>query len=619
MPTFARTRFAGFLRSLIGRADDRAPTRPAATAAPASAPAPASPPPAVPTSANSATSTTPPPASLDEIELPLASVIAGLPLDLRAKLMAAPTTGQTIHLSAELVISQLAFGAVKISFGELRRLAPGIFVNSGGELDNKLVSLPLQEILPRLNPALLSRRATKKVEVAEEINGPFAERGRGFSFTTQPLKAPTAPAATPTPQTDSLDPWAPPVAGRRTAPTPLSPPMTPRSTTPVRPTNGATDLGHNHPLPVQPLSPRSVTPAANSGLGGHGPSNSNSNSNSNGDGHGNGHGLPPPPGLRLGPWNGESQNDAPTPLKMQAAPTPAPAPMSPPAAPRPTQTPSTIFVVLGDLCDNWPDDLKNEILRSPLAHANVPLDGAIILPGLKRGRVVMPWKQLRQLALPSSPPSPNDPLELELPLKVVAPLFLAAQKNSLRPRAKAAVSADIPDLFFGFPQAAPAPVPVASGPPPAKLPDTNYYVWGETGEVPVMEQATFRSPTVQTDFSSRLAHPKDVVARAAALPGVAGAVVAMQDGLRVASQVPAELNADTLAAFLPQIFERVNQGTRELRMGALNNVNFTVGNVPWKIFRVNAVYFAAFGRAGEPLPSAQLAQLAADLDRKKQQ
>jgi hypothetical protein len=53
-------------------------------------------------------------------------------------------------------------------------------------------------------------------------------------------------------------------------------------------------------------------------------------------------------------------------------------------------------------------------------------------------------------------------------------------------------------------------------------------------------------------------------------------------------------------------------------MGPLNNVNFTVGNVPWKIYRVNAVYFAAFGRVGEALPTAQLALLAAELDRKKQ-
>ena len=82
----------------------------------------------------------------------------------------------------------------------------------------------------------------------------------------------------------------------------------------------------------------------------------------------------------------------------------------------------------------------------------------------------------------------------------------------------------------------------------------------------------------------------------------------------VASRLAPELNGDTLAAFLPQIFGKVNQCTKELRMGDLNNVNFTVGNVPWKIFRVNAIFFAAFGRAGEPLPTAQLAALAAELD-----
>jgi hypothetical protein len=52
-------------------------------------------------------------------------------------------------------------------------------------------------------------------------------------------------------------------------------------------------------------------------------------------------------------------------------------------------------------------------------------------------------------------------------------------------------------------------------------------------------------------------------------------------------------------------------------MGDLNNLSFTAGNVPWKIFRVNAVYFAAFGRAGQALPTAQLAALAVQLDRKK--
>jgi hypothetical protein len=38
--------------------------------------------------------------------------------------------------------------------------------------------------------------------------------------------------------------------------------------------------------------------------------------------------------------------------------------------------------------------------------------------------------------------------------------------------------------------------------------------------------------------------------------------------------------------------------------------------VPWKIFRVNAVYFAVLGRAGEALPAEPLMALAGQLDRK---
>jgi predicted regulator of Ras-like GTPase activity (Roadblock/LC7/MglB family) len=106
------------------------------------------------------------------------------------------------------------------------------------------------------------------------------------------------------------------------------------------------------------------------------------------------------------------------------------------------------------------------------------------------------------------------------------------------------------------------------------------------------------------------------VSRAAALPGVVGAVIALPDGLLVASHLPEGLNGDTLAAFLPHLFGKVSQCTQELRMGEVNNLNFTVGNVPWKIWRVNALYFAAFGRKAEPLPTSQLAALAGELDHK---
>lgn len=539
MATSVKSKLIGLLRSLLRQFEGDEIPRPAAAAAPET----------VASGAQTANSSSPKNlASANEIELPLGSIVTALPMDLRAKLMSVPAPEATIRLPVELVMSQLAFGAVKISFGELRQFAPEIFANTGGELDQQPVSLPLGEILARLNPALLARRQTKKVEVAEELAGPFAGRGTGVTFTTQPLKAPIAiPPPVPAPAPLPSIAFTPP-APRQVAPSPAAPPppTPPRATTPF-PTSA--------PLSVPPTS------------------------------HASGPALPP-----------SRQFSEPV--------------------------PPTIFASLSDLSENWPEELRNEISRSPLANANVLLTGNIIEPGLKRGRVAMTWKQLRTLAQPSSAASANDNLELELPLKVIAPLFLAAKKKSLRAQPKVSVSPEIPDLFFGFPQPSAPPVPVVPAlprPPEQKNADTNFYVWGEKGEAPQADEAALRrGENSQTDFLNWQAHPKEVVLRAAQLPGVAGAIVALPDGLRVASQVPADLNADMLAAFLPQIFERVNQSTRELRMGALNNVSFTVGNVPWNIFRVNSVYFAAFGRAGEGLPSAELAKLAAEIDRKKQ-
>ena len=586
-----KSKFAGFVRGLFRQLDDNEPARSVAPPPP-TAPAPSTPRQAYAAAIDKGASL-PKTDGSNAIEILLAPIIASLPLDLKAKLMAQPPVGQTIILPVETVVSQLAFGAIKISFGELRRLAPGIFANSGGEHDSRQVALPLQEILSRINPALLSRRPAQKVEVAEEVAGPFAGRGRGVTFTSQPLKAPIAtppPAAGLSLPAESLPPAAPPAAPRLVTPQPETFSFTPRQTAPATP-------------------PIAFTPPAKPPV--HEPSNGNGNAN---------------PALPA--------------FKFSAAPvSPAPAASSAPA-PEPAQPSSSapaLHVSLNDLAEKWPEPLKQEIAQSNPANFSVSLPLSLIEPGLKRGRVTMTWKELRTLAKPGSAPSPNDALVLDLPLKILAPAFLAVQKKLGRGQTKIAVSSEIPNLFFGFPQSAPAtapaptqapvaaPAPAPTAPiamapvaiPPAvvasKPSDTNYFGLAE----PVEPVESLRMASPATDFLSRQMHPKDVVAQAVALPGVAGAIVTLADGLRVASEIPAELNPETVAAFLPQIYERVNQSTRELRMGALNNLSFTVGNVPWKIFRVNSIYFAAFGRAGEPLPKPQLAALAAELDRKK--
>lgn len=576
-----KSRFASLLRRILQRMDPQAapvapvsrpvaPTprpvapvpRPVAAAAPgASAARPANVAPPPPVLVN-------PPPGANGIAIPLVSIIAGLPMELRAKIMAVPLAGLAINLPVETVTAQLAFGAVKISFGELRQLAPSVFANSGGEHDNKLVSLPLNEILSRLNPALLARRPAPKVEVAEDINGPFVGRGSSLAFTSQPLKSPTAaPSPAPAPVSAPM-----PAPFRMNPPEPVAAPPVP-----------STPIAFTPPPSLQ----RPATPA------------------------------PPAQPIRL------VTPPAVVPLKPVLAKPPisvAPAPVPAPAAPAPKPAAPTIFAVFLDLAENWPEELKDEISQSALANVSVPLAGSLVEAGLKRGRVTMTWKQLRTLAKPSSPASPNDNVELDLPLKVIAPLFFAAQKNLGTARKAVKVSADIPNLFFGFPQAAPEPPVSAPKPVEKKTADSSFFVRSDEGETPKAEENSSVPPSVPpTDFTRRMSPPKDIVARAAALPGVVGALVALPDGLHVASEVPAEFNADMLAAFVPKLFERMSLSAKELRMGALNNVSFTVGNVPWRIYRVNSVCFAAFGRAGESLPTAQLVSLAGELDQKRTQ
>jgi predicted regulator of Ras-like GTPase activity (Roadblock/LC7/MglB family) len=506
-----------------------------------------------------------PEANFAEIQLSLQPILAVLPMELRAKIMGVNTASMVISIPIEKTLAQLATGSVKISFGELRQLAPGVFANSGGEHDAKMIALPLNQILAQLNPSLLARRAAKKqVEISDEITSPFDVNGNGLKISTEKMKA---------------APVAPPPA----APVPLARfnPTFPEA--PVQPP----------PVGAAPtFTPRWTMPSANE-------SSTQNGRGSNGNGHGNGASKIPP---------------------ISAAPVPgASAAPVPPITVLPGQSQPTISAPLAALSESWPEALKNEIELLDLSSAQIALPVNLVEPALKRGRVVFAWRDLRSwIQSAAVAVSVHDAIELELPLKVLAPLFFARQKNGAAQK-KVSVSEEIPNLFFGFPQPEapvvppmPAPTAVAAAVPP--VPDTNFFT---RSLQPQSSDSEFKRKG-GTDFSNRAASPADIVARAMQLPGVSGVVIALPDGLKVASQIPADLNGDTLAAFIPQLFARVNQCSRELRMGDLNNLSFTVGSVPWKIFRVNAVYFAAFGRSNEPLPTAPLAAMAVELDHKRQ-
>ena len=492
------------------------------------------------------------------IELPLQPILAGLPLELQPRLQNPDAGALTVCVPLEKILAQLSRGSVKISFGELRQAAPDLFTPEE-DRDAVMVPLPLAEVLSQLNPALITRRRVqKKVEVPAEISSPFDQRNQSLIFSVGPAKPESVPTVTPPP--------------RQVAPTAPAP-VTPAA-------RGSLAFA---PTPPPPGVPAPGTPA----------------------------GIPLPRALPLR----ESITNRP--------PAPAPAlPASAAAVPAPLRSPSepdSLLVGLTSLAEGWPETVRHELVQMNLVEAKVALPTEVVERALKQGRIAFTWKTLRSWIKPAllSSVSAHDSTVLELPLKVVAPPFLARQREAGKLQKKVVVDDEIPNLFFGFPRPQPgstSDAPVVS-PAVSKQADTNYYVWDDTSErARIQEDEVKRGPSPGTKFVVKHATPNEVVSRTAALDGVAGALITLPDGLMVASRLPAELNGDTLAAFLPQIFGKVSQCTKELRMGELNNVNFTVGNIPWKIFRVNAIFFAAFGRAGEPLPTAQLAALAAELD-----
>src|SRR5690242_19751268 len=85
------------------------------------------------------------------VEVSLQKILEGLPLELQPRVRHANVGDATISIPLEKVLSQLSRGAVKLSFGELRQAAQGVF-SSETDRDRVLIQLPLNDILTQLNP-----------------------------------------------------------------------------------------------------------------------------------------------------------------------------------------------------------------------------------------------------------------------------------------------------------------------------------------------------------------------------------------------------------------------------------------------------------------------------------
>lgn len=633
------------------------PTKTARPAAPALDPVPPAPLSSVPDAAPAKTATEPasPQGSAqeglpDSVSLPLAEIVEKLPDTLR-QTFRSDLTSTVISLPLATILPQLSRGRIRLPFGLIRQFSPDGVCSADAETDNREVDLPLQKVLARINPAQLPRRRqTPLMEVPTDVTGLFGSIG-------EPISSPAAVNSAPAPA-------APIKSAAKTAPAPAPEPKPTHAPTPSA--NAVPD--QTAPQATQAVPPVDFQPRKNQKKAVTpdleeipNPFSFNAPATEQPDPVASTPKADPKPAAkpakpqpvaeesdskpkdlemptirfeasakdvyRRHPFAPKSQPSGPpseptspaapaakappaaAPVKSAPVPTPKPAAPAPVPAPAAAAVKDDNFLTMpiAQISEGWPQPVMDEIRQYNLDTASVALPYGEVDMAMRKGKVVFTWAQVRgwmadTTGAPSATDTDNE--EVIIPLKLVAPLFLA-RRQPRQPQKKVSIEEDIPDLFSGGepePPAKPAATLAKAGPTPAPAVEA-------PSPAPV-------APPTGTAKVKAAESPDALLRQACGFPGVEGALLAMHDGLVVAAELPDGLHGETVAAFLPQIFGRLTQFTTELKLGELSSVMLVIENRPWIIFRTRKVYFAVIGKEAEALPLPQLTAIVADINRR---
>lgn len=572
----------------------------------------------------------PPMPTVEVAHLSLAVIVARLPEDLQALVRQAPDSAATVALPIQTIVKQLPGGAVKISLATLHRQAPaGVFAPLPPG-DKRMVSVPLAEIFRHVNPFTLKRRMDQRAtQLPPSDFTLFGNSTNPYEIAADDGKEPTTLVID-----DSLEPAVAP----RFAPEP---------------------------------------PAIGSGL----------------------RTIAPP-----------SDYCAPSPHRVVPA---ASEPVPQPAVPKSNLPP--LCLPLAPLTAAWPDEIQGE-LAALNGTASVLLPADYVTAGMAKGKVTFTWGEIRACIEPplDSPTAVDESTPLTLPLKVVAPAFLAASRQPKQDVRKVSVAEDIPAVFSNGRAPVPPPEPVveATSVLEISLPDEEAPAVDETPEpapteetppaafalvteaVPAEEAITDTPPAADVEPAAEIAPvheeaapavepppaseaapkslpaeeplcmaepeespiealqnppapteesvletaakpaltigaifgeperehwtPADIVSRVTQFPSVSGAIIALQEGLLVAHSLPEDVKGEVVAAFLPQIFARLNHYAGEMKLGEVDDLLFTTRGAHCQIYRLGFVYFAILGKPGEPLPWNELRLIAGELAKQTQ-
>jgi predicted regulator of Ras-like GTPase activity (Roadblock/LC7/MglB family) len=333
------------------------------------------------------------------------------------------------------------------------------------------------------------------------------------------------------------------------------------------------------------------------------------------------------PRLDLGAAPAPSPSPAPAPLssvQRSVVPPPdfhAPVAAASPHMPAPSSEPPLVLP-LSKLSGAWPGEIRSEIAEMD-PDTTVALPAEAVTAGLARGKVSFTWGEI--LSRLNPPPTVASAMDastpLALPLKVVAPAFLAATKSHKAERKSVSLDESIPALFSDgrAPQPEPEVPALRMEEIPAPSPEMEMEAQpasvqpagacADGPEKPATVGEIFGKPTKQ-DWT-----PNELVQGLVLLPGVAGAIVALQEGLPVAHSLPEGVKNEVVAAFLPQIFARLNQYAGEMKLGDVDDLLFTTHGAHCQIYRLGFLYLAVLGKPGESLPWQELQIISAEIAR----
>ncbi len=516
-------------------------------------------------------------AQVETASLSLAAIISRFPPELKEMVAIPPGPDAMVALPLSIVLKQLPGGSVKMSLASIHRQAPAGTFAAGLPEDKRMVDVPLGEIFKRVKPELLKRRTDQRMhELADE---------------------------------DGIDVFGDPENPFAVAPSEGNPAAAPRVAKSPTPTLTPAPALAARPAPARPAPAATPRPA--------------------------------PAGIP-GPKVEGMRSAAPPPGFTAAAKVPAPAESAPGEA---------VLLAVSELSRDWPEGVLSELGSAEGLTITLPADE--VRAGLAKGRVAFTWAQLRSWVSPalSGAGEVDGATVLSLPLRVIAPAFLKDSKPSTA-RKRVSVTEDIPALFnaaAGTVPVAPVSIPGPTIPepePPAPAIPVPELALGS--QAPIPAPASIPGPQIPARIPARIPapaaeippfalpkepvapvkltigailgqpekdswSPSEVVSGLSSLESVAGAVVALKEGLVVAHSLPDTIKADVVSAFLPQIFGRLNQYCGEMKLAEVEELNIRAGNASLKMYRLGAIFFAVLSKEGQSLPEPELRVLANEL------